>query len=148
MTTDHAASPSTATRRPLAPAARRAAARMVIAANDARHVTTDPRIVAIAEGNIAAPAAPAGTTAGEQPAAEPGAVDTAIVSDEAADPTPVRTYTVRSGDTLWAIAEQFYGDGDRYPEIAEASGIDNPDLIQPGAQLTIPIGETSHRPGS
>jgi len=45
---------------------------------------------------------------------------------------------VQSGDTLWAIAEQFYGDGNRYPEIAGASGIDNPDLIQPGQLLTIP----------
>jgi LysM repeat protein len=41
-------------------------------------------------------------------------------------------------DTLWAIAEQFYGDGNKYQVIADASGISNPDLIQPGQVLTIP----------
>ena len=54
-----------------------------------------------------------------------------------APPAP-RTHTVEPGDTLWAIAERFYGDGNRYPEIAAASGIENPDLIQPGQVLTIP----------
>jgi len=49
-----------------------------------------------------------------------------------------RKYTVVSGDTLWAIAERFYGDGNKYPQIAEASGIANPDLIHPGQELTIP----------
>ena len=57
-----------------------------------------------------------------------------------ASPSPqaARTYTVESGDTLWAIAEQFYGDGNKYQIIADASGISNPDLIQPGQVLTIP----------
>lgn len=49
-----------------------------------------------------------------------------------------RTYTVVSGDTLWAIAEQFLGDGNKYQEIATASGIANPDHIEPGQILTIP----------
>ena len=43
-----------------------------------------------------------------------------------------------SGDTLWAIAERFYGDGSKYPQIAQASGIANPDLIHPGQVVTIP----------
>jgi hypothetical protein len=54
------------------------------------------------------------------------------------EPPAARTYTVESGDTLWAIAEQFYGDGNKYQVIADASGIANPDLIQPGQVLTIP----------
>ena len=37
-----------------------------------------------------------------------------------------------------AIAERFYGDGNRYPEIAAASGIANPDLINVGQVITIP----------
>jgi nucleoid-associated protein YgaU len=54
-------------------------------------------------------------------------------------PAPAgRTYTVESGDTLWAIAERFYGDGGKYQVIADASGISNPDLIHPGEVLTIP----------
>ena len=51
---------------------------------------------------------------------------------------PVRTYTVVSGDTLWAISVRFYGDGSKYQRIADASGIENPDLIHPGQVLTIP----------
>jgi nucleoid-associated protein YgaU len=53
-------------------------------------------------------------------------------------PEPARTYTVVSGDTLWAISERFYGEGNQYQRIADASGIDNPDLIYPGQVLTIP----------
>ena len=49
-----------------------------------------------------------------------------------------RTYTVVSGDTLWAISERFYGDGSKYQVIADASGVSNPDLIHPGQVLTIP----------
>ncbi|MGF1426129.1 LysM peptidoglycan-binding domain-containing protein [Kitasatospora sp. LaBMicrA B282] len=37
-----------------------------------------------------------------------------------------QAYTVQDGDSLWAIAERFYGDGDRYQEIANANGIANP----------------------
>jgi nucleoid-associated protein YgaU len=53
-------------------------------------------------------------------------------------PPAPRTYTVVSGDTLWAISEHFYGDGSKYQRIADASGISNPDLIHPGQVLTIP----------
>lgn len=53
-------------------------------------------------------------------------------------PPAPRTYTVVSGDTLWAISERFYGEGDKYRQIADASGIPNPDLIYPGQLLTIP----------
>ncbi|MEE2060837.1 LysM peptidoglycan-binding domain-containing protein [Rhodococcus artemisiae] len=70
-----------------------------------------------------APAAPA-PTADPAPAADP-------------DPAP-RVHTVASGDTLWAIAERFYGDGNQYRRIADASGIPDPDLIRPGQVLTIP----------
>jgi hypothetical protein len=65
-------------------------------------------------------------------------------TDDAPPPPPpppppaVQTYTVVSGDTLWAISERFYGDGNRYQEIANASSISNPDLIHPGQVLTIP----------
>jgi hypothetical protein len=49
-----------------------------------------------------------------------------------------RIYTVVGGDTLWAIAARFYGDGSQYPKIASANGIANPDLIMVGQKLTIP----------
>jgi len=65
----------------------------------------------------------------------PAAAETPVTPPPA--PAP-RTYTVVSGDTLWAIAERFYGDGNQYPKIASASGVANPDLIHPGQVLTIP----------
>ena len=69
----------------------------------------------------------------------PVAVEEPAPAAEEPAPAPApRTYTVVSGDTLWAIAERFYGDGNRYPEIAAASGIANPDLIQVGQVVTIP----------
>jgi nucleoid-associated protein YgaU len=68
---------------------------------------------------------------------------------EAAAPAPVeqapveqapaqQTWTVDPGDTLWAIAEKVYGDGNQYQRIATANGIDNPDLINVGQVLLIP----------
>jgi nucleoid-associated protein YgaU len=84
-------------------------------------------------------AAPEEAAAVDEPAAE--TVGEEPVAEAAAEPEPepaVRTYTVESGDSLWAIAERFYGDGSKYQVIADASGIPNPDLIQPGQVLTIP----------
>ena len=51
-----------------------------------------------------------------------------------------RVYTVESGDSLWKIAEKFYGDGSQWRKIHEANRatIDDPDVIHPGQQLTIP----------
>ncbi|MQY29755.1 LysM peptidoglycan-binding domain-containing protein [Nocardia aurantia] len=53
-------------------------------------------------------------------------------------PMEARTYTVADGDTLWAIAERFYGDGHRFTEIVSASGLSDPDSVTPGQVLTIP----------
>jgi nucleoid-associated protein YgaU len=80
----------------------------------------------------------------EAPATEaPAAPTQAPVAPAAAPAAPIeapakRIYTVVSGDTLWAIAERFYGDGSQYPKIASANGIANPDLIMVGQELTIP----------
>jgi nucleoid-associated protein YgaU len=73
------------------------------------------------------------------PEAAPAAEEAAPAPEPEPEPEPApRTYTVVSGDTLWAISERFYGDGSKYQVIADASGIPNPDLIQPGQVLTIP----------
>jgi nucleoid-associated protein YgaU len=52
-------------------------------------------------------------------------------------------YTVRQGDTLSAIAKREYGDAGAWRRIYEANRdqIDNPDLIHPGQELTIPKAE-------
>ncbi|NQE90150.1 LysM peptidoglycan-binding domain-containing protein [Nocardia terpenica] len=73
--------------------------------------------------------------AAEEPAAAPVAEEVPPPPPPAPEP---RTYTVESGDTLWAVAERFYGDGNRYRDIAAANGIDNPDVVNVGQVLTIP----------
>ncbi|MGH3725804.1 MAG: LysM peptidoglycan-binding domain-containing protein [Mycobacterium sp.] len=84
------------------------------------------------------PPVPPAAPAEEAPAEEPAATAPADAEPEAPAAPEPRTYTVESGDTLWAISERFYGDGNQYQKIADASGISNPDLIQPGQVLTIP----------
>ena len=126
-------------------------------AKDVRLILQDDRNLVLY--GFDGPAWSSGTATDEAPptpppppaAAEPEVVPAAVEETEpapapaevAAPPPPPpppapRTYTVVSGDTLWAISERFYGDGNRYQQIAAASGISNPDLIHPGQVLTIP----------
>ena len=51
-----------------------------------------------------------------------------------------QTYTIVPGDTLWGVAQTFYGDGTRYMEIFNASNFrsGNPNLIFPGEIAVIP----------
>jgi len=83
-------------------------------------------------------APPPAAEAEAAPAAEETHAEEAAAHPEPEPEPAARTYTVESGDTLWAISERFYGDGSKYQIIADASGISNPDLIQPGQVLTIP----------
>ncbi len=57
------------------------------------------------------------------------------------DPTqPSGIHVVVEGDTLWKIAETYYGNGARYEEIFEANKpmLKHPDRIYPGQRLRIP----------
>lgn len=47
-------------------------------------------------------------------------------------------HTVIKGDTLWGIAQKYYGDGNKYKDIAKANNISNPDIIHAGQKLIIP----------
>lgn len=58
---------------------------------------------------------------------------------------PHGTYTVKAGDTLWGIARQHLGAGERYGELARASGIKDPNMIRPGQQIVIPQERMSVR---
>lgn len=51
-----------------------------------------------------------------------------------------RYYTIQKGDTLYAVAKEFYGNGMKYPEIFEANRevIEDPDKIYPGQKIRIP----------
>lgn len=49
-------------------------------------------------------------------------------------------YTVKKGDTLWAIAKQYLGSGTKYSQIASENNIKNPNLIYPGQVFKITVG--------
>ena len=53
----------------------------------------------------------------------------------------VEYYVIKKGDTLSAIAKQYYGRANDYPRIFEANRevIKNPDLIFPGQKIRIPL---------
>ncbi|MDO8619068.1 MAG: LysM peptidoglycan-binding domain-containing protein [Candidatus Daviesbacteria bacterium] len=62
-------------------------------------------------------------------------------TDQITDVTPDKlpgNYTVKDGDTLFTIAEKYYNDGYKYPEIAKANNLINVDSIATGQTLTIP----------
>lgn len=46
-------------------------------------------------------------------------------------------YTVKEGDSLWAICKSQLGDGSKYSEIASLNGISNPNLIYPGQVIKL-----------
>ncbi len=76
---------------------------------------------------------------------ESGSSSTAPETRESAS----QTYTVKGGDTLWAISERFYGDGSQWPRIHEANRdlIEDPDVIQPGWDLAIPPADEDETTG-
>ena len=49
-------------------------------------------------------------------------------------------HEVTKGDSLWKIAERYYGDGSLYPKIFEANRdvLKDPDRIKVGQRLRIP----------
>ncbi|WP_121831157.1 LysM peptidoglycan-binding domain-containing protein [Streptomyces sp. S1] len=90
---------------------------------------------------------------------QPGWVLTLPDAPRTTAPEPVGTtaYTVRGGDTLWKVAEDRLGDGERYQELFEAnrgarqpdgSRLTDPDDIQAGLTLTLPPTTTPETPGT
>jgi nucleoid-associated protein YgaU len=85
----------------------------------------------------------------EEPPQEPvaaeselGAAETGAAAPEAQATAAASglTYTVQSGDTLWKIADEMYGNGSKYMKIFEANSdlLEHPDRIFPGQELSIP----------
>ena len=62
-------------------------------------------------------------------------------SSSTAGSSTSRTVTVKSGDNLSKIAKRELGDAEKWRAIFDANRdkISNPDLIQPGQVLTIPL---------
>ncbi|MEZ5352098.1 MAG: LysM peptidoglycan-binding domain-containing protein [Bryobacteraceae bacterium] len=66
-----------------------------------------------------------------------------LVADISIDPSlkpPAKTHTVVSGDTLWKIAEHYYGKGNggQYKKIVAANDIKDENKIHPGEVFIIP----------
>jgi 5'-nucleotidase/UDP-sugar diphosphatase len=98
----------------------------------------DGRITEISQATPApAEAAPTeAAPAGEAAPAEAAPADTAAAPAGAA-PAPAE-HTVAPGDTLWDLAEKYYGDGARWNVIVEANEGLNADAIAVGQKLTMP----------
>lgn len=47
-------------------------------------------------------------------------------------------YTVKPGDSLSKISQEFYGDTKKYMTIAKANNLDDPDKLKAGQELIIP----------
>lgn len=68
--------------------------------------------------------------------------DELTVEGEAVEaPADEQFYTIESGDTLWKIAEQAYGNGAKYQQIVDANleVIKDADKIFPGQKIRIPV---------
>jgi LysM repeat protein len=48
-------------------------------------------------------------------------------------------YTIKSGDTLSAVSLLFYGNANKYPEIAKANGLADPNKVSVGTTLQLPV---------
>ncbi len=125
-----------------------------------------PKVVAVPEANPVPDVAPVGAaqtapvaeaapaadaTVAVTPAPEPTAAPTAAIKpaatlapDAAAAPAPAPiTITVQPGFTLWAIAQQTFGEGVLYVQVFEANKdkIKDPNLIYPGQVFTVPADQ-------
>lgn len=70
-----------------------------------------------------------------------GVEEVQLVNVTGAEPSAdVEYYEIEKGDTLWKVAEKFYGNGSQYTKIFEENKevIKDPDLIYPGQKIRIP----------
>jgi nucleoid-associated protein YgaU len=76
---------------------------------------------------------PTATNVSPTPAATPGA-------PTPAKPAAQRKHTVQEGETLFSLAEHYYGDGRKYNTIfrANRNQLDSADEVPPGTVLIIP----------
>jgi hypothetical protein len=84
--------------------------------------------------------------AAEPQRVESGQTQTPAIEKRSVTPPVSLQYTERTiihavvkGDTLWDIANRYLNDPWRFPELAQRSGIRNPDLIYPGNRVRVII---------
>ena len=85
-------------------------------------------------------AVPAPVTDGDTPIVTPIGAAAAPVVAPVSGGAPVRTYQVKSGDTLAGIARQFYKNSGQWPKIMEANKgtLADPTKLKPGMVLVVP----------
>lgn len=126
------------------------------AAGSAAPGTTAPGTVAVKGAETAAVAAGAGAAAAGGTKSAGGVVPTGAGSGTAAPTAPVSTpaaksttaaagaeYTVKSGDTLEAIARAQLGDGQKWRAIVEMNPGLDPKALKVGQKLKMPAGGTA-----
>ena len=55
-------------------------------------------------------------------------------------------YTVRPGDNIWQLSQQYLNDPNKWPEVQRLNNINNAQGLQPGTQLAIPVAWLKHQP--
>ena len=58
------------------------------------------------------------------------------ISNTGGDEQP---YTVKPGDTLSAVSKLFYGSANKYPQIASANNLADPNNVRVGTELSLPV---------
>ncbi len=60
---------------------------------------------------------------------------------------PVAVYTIKQGDTLWSISERFMDSGYSHAELARINNILDPNYLEVGEKIFIPIGSNKNLEG-
>jgi len=50
-----------------------------------------------------------------------------------------QAYTIKPGDNLSTVAKRFYGQASKYNDVAKANGISDPNKIQAGQEIKLPV---------
>lgn len=96
------------------------------------------RAAPAADPTSKAAALPAAQEAAALPAAAAPAPAAAAPPLASRSPLPAARHPIAWGDTLWRIAERYYGERGLYRELAESNSLDDPDRIVAGRTLLLP----------
>ncbi|MBB3395217.1 MULTISPECIES: 5'-nucleotidase C-terminal domain-containing protein [unclassified Rhizobium] len=113
-----------------------------IAAHSPYKPYTDGRVTEVAASGTEAPAttqpAPAAPASPTAPATSAVPAAPTAEAPAALAPNTPTNHVIAAGDTLWDLAEQFYGDGALWKKISEANGTPAPRHLTIGKDLQIP----------
>lgn len=99
-------------------------------------VSTTPVVSLAPEASVTPVASAETVTTDPTPVPTPETVMAPVVTQPAT--ITESGYTIIAGDTLWDIACRAYGDCYKWPTIAQANQLANPDLIYTGDKLNLP----------